>query len=597
MRGIYFKKLFGRLLEHKYIFLLIILNMIINNVCALCLPSLMADIVDIGIKQKGCKDPSMLENFASQSDILQNQTSYIIKTGLVMLLVTALIILISIWTGYLHARLSSKISYSLREDLFKSISKFSYQDRNKFETSSLLTRCISDVENVTGLIISFYQILLPPMMIIGGVVMIVRKSPTMSGVVLVGAICIAIMISVCFKIVTPKIKALQILNDKFNGILKERLTGVFITRVFGNENYEVGKFQKKHDELKNTSLFISRIMALISPAMTVFMNIVTAVILWIGANEISNSNINIGDMMAFLQYSVMVITSFLVISVVVSSIPKFWVSVERIYEILLMNSKLDEQSGNSESLKIKEIETIEFKNLSFKYENAQECTIKNINFKINKNDRIGIIGTMGSGKSTFVKLLMGFYDYFSGEILVNGNNIKNIDKKTYLEKIAYVPQSGSIFSGSILSNLELSNSDLKKEKIDMYSKVVCIDGFINEKGLDFKIERAGANISGGQRQRLALLRALMKDAGLYVLDDSFSKLDFKTGLSVRKNLFSEFERKTFVIISQRIETIKNLDKILVLDKGMMVGFGSHEYLLENCKIYREMVSLQFGGEG
>lgn len=585
-----------RLFAHKYIFLLIILNTVVNNICALYLPKLMADIVDIGIKQYGCKDISMLANFSSQADVLQNQISYILRTGLIMLGVTGIIILFSIWTSYLSSKLSSRISCSLREDLFNSINNLSYEDRGRFDTSSLLTRCTGDVENVTALILMFSQFLIPPFMIIGGVIMIIQKSPSMSAIILVGSILIAMMISICFKIITPKIKMLQVLSDKFNRIFKERLTGISITRIFGNESYETEKFKKSHDELKNTSLFVSRISALISPVMTVLMNMTTALILWIGANEINNSNINIGDMMAFFQYAVMVITSFLVMSFFISSIPKSWVSVERVYEILCMYSNKGNGVQNAASENIKKINSIELKNLSFKYSNAEEYALKNINLKLDAQNSIGIIGTMGSGKSTLIKLLMGFYDSFEGNILIDGISMKNLNKEKFMENVAYVPQNSSIFSGDILSNLKLASSEINEEIIDEYSKIVCIDEFMKEKGLDFKIERGGRNVSGGQRQRLALLRAILKKADLYILDDSFSKLDFKTGLKVRKNLFSKFQEKIFVIISQRIETIKNLDKILVLDKGCAVGFGSHSELMGSCDIYKEMVALQFGGE-
>lgn len=556
----------------------------------------MADIVDIGIKQYGCEDLGMLARFSSQADILQNQISYILKTGLVMLGVTGIIILLSVWTSYLNSRLSAKISYSLREDLFGCISNLSYEERNRFETSSLLTRCTGDVENVTSLILLFSQFLMPPFMIIGGVVMIVNKSPSMSAIILLGSLVIAILIGICFRIVTPKIKALQILNDKFNCILKERLTGVAITRIFGNESYEVNRFKKSHDKLKNTALFVSRISAFVSPIMTVLMNMVTAFVLWIGANEIYKANMNIGDMMAFFQYAVMVITSFLVMSVFISSIPKSWVSVERIYEILSINpvKKVGLCACGGELAE--EISDIEFKNLSFKYPNAEDYVLKNINLKIEKGSAIGIIGTMGSGKSTLAKLLMGFYDSFEGDILIGGVSMKNLNKEKFTQSIAYVPQGGSIFSGDILSNMKLADPEVNKETINEYAEIVCIDEFINEKGLDFKIERAATNVSGGQRQRLALLRAILKKADLYILDDSFSKLDFKTGLKVRRNLFSRFNEKIFIIISQRIETIKNLDKILVLDKGQAVGFGTHSELLGSCEIYKEMVSLQFGGD-
>ncbi len=596
MKVEYLKRLVSRLLKHKYIFLLIIINTVINNLCALYLPSLMADIVDIGIKQKGCKDIGMIENFSSQADILQNQITYILKTGFMMLLITGLIIFISIWTSYLYSKLSSKISCSLREDLFVKITNFSHEERSKFSASTLLTRCVGDADSVTGLILLFSEFLMPPFMIFGGMIMIMSKSSVMSGLVMVGSFIISVIIFISFKAMTPNIKVLQTLNDKFVRILKERLTGISVTRIFGNENYESQKFENSHDELKNTSLFVSKVMALSTPLLTVIMNMLTALILWIGANEISKSKIDIGDMMAFLQYSAMVITSFLTISVFISSIPKSWVSVERVYEILSMNSGKSKISNSPQILQIDKIESIEFKNLKFRYWDAKGYALKDINFKIGKGSHVGVIGTMGSGKSTLLKLLMGFYDFFGGDILINGKSIKNFNKKEFAKNIAYVPQNGSIFSGSIISNLELANSSSDKEKVTKYAKLACIDRFINRKGFNFKIERAGANISGGQRQRLALLRALLKDASVYILDDSFSKLDFKTGLKVRNNIFSEFKENIFIVVSQRIETIRNLDKILVLDKGKIVGFGSHEELLKNCEIYKEMVSLQFGGD-
>ncbi len=556
----------------------------------------MADIVNIGIKQKGCKDVSMFAKFATEADVLQNQISYILKTGTVMLLLTGVIIVVSIWTSYLQSKLFSKISCSLREDLFESVNNLSYSERSKFDTSTLLTRCIGDVENVTGLILLFSQCLIPPIMIIGGMIMMISKSQGMSLIIEGGSIFVAVVIFICFKVATPKIKELQLLNDKFNRILKERLTGISITRIFGNENYEAQKFKKSHDKLKDTSLFVSRMLVFVSPFITAFTHAATTLVLWVGANEISNSKINIGDMMAFFQYAVMVITSFLAMSLFISSIPRSWVSVERVYEILCEQNIKNKELSQAENSQVKKIEDIEFKNFSFKYSNAEEYVLKNINLKIEKQNRIGIIGTMGSGKSTLIKALMGFYDSFEGDVLICGKSIRNLNRKKFMESIAYVPQNGAIFSGDILSNLKLANPEINEEIINKYAKIVCIDELINKKGFDFKIERSGANISGGQRQRLALLRAILKKAEIYVLDDSFSKLDFKIGLKVRKNLFSEFKEKIFVIISQRIETIKNLDKILVLDKGQIIGFGSHSELLENCKMYREMVSLQLGGD-
>lgn len=590
----YIKNFLKYLKPHKITIVFIILSIAVSQVCSLFLPALMADIVDIGIKQRGVRDLSLLSGFESESEILKNQTSYIIHVGLIMLAVTLIIIIFTIWTSYLISKMSSSISSDIRKDVFEKIIDFSYMEMDKFSVSSLITRTTNDVEHVKAALLMVTQIIVPPVMMAGGIIMALKKSTSMSWLIAVGAVASVSIILISFKFVMPKIKILQLLADKFNLIIKERLTGTLLIRAFGNENLELNKFKKFNSELSNTSLFVGRIMSVMSPVLTILMNIISIAVIWMGASAINRSEMNVGDIMAFLQYSIMVISAFLMLSIMFAMIPKALVSVERVFEIL--NEKPKSKNFEMKGLDINSIKKVEFKNVSFKYPGAKECILQNISFSVKSGESVGIIGTTGSGKSTLVKLLMGFYEPCDGEILINDIDSKNINKSELGKVIGYIPQSGMIFSGSIASNLRLGNEKANDEELLDAVKVSQIYDFVKEKGFNFPISQAGSNVSGGQRQRLAVARALVKKSSFYIFDDSFSKLDFKTDANLRKSLSEHLKNSLIFIISQRIGTIKNSNKILVLDEGQLVGAGTHEELIKNCKIYNEMVKLQVGSE-
>ncbi len=592
---IYIKNFLKYLKPYKAAVIFIFLSITVSQVCSLFLPSLMSDIVDIGIKQRGVRDLSLLTGFESEAEILKNQTSYIINIGLIMLAVTLIMIIFTILTNYLISKMSSSISSDIRRDVFERIMDFSYTEMDKFTVSSLITRTTNDVEHVKSVLLTVTQIIIPPIMMAGGVIMALKKSASMSWVIALGAVVSAGIMAICFKLIVPKIKVLQLLADKFNLVIKERLTGALIIRTFGNENFEHDKFQKSNAKLTDTSLFVGRVIATVSPVLTIFMNIISIAVIWMGAGAISRLEMNVGDVMAFLQYSIMVISAFLMLSIMFAIIPKALVSVERVFEVLNKDSK-NYKAEDQENIAINSIENIEFKNVSFKYPGAKEYVLRNINFSVKPGESVGIIGTTGSGKSTLIKLLMGFYEPYEGKILIDGTDAKNIKKSELRKAVGYVPQNDMLFSGDIASNLKLGNKAASEEQLLNAVKISQMYDFIKEKGFNFLLSQAGGNISGGQRQRLAIARAVIKKSSLYVFDDSFSKLDFQTDARLRRSLSEHLKGSMVFIVSQRIGTIKNLNKILVFNMGKLVGIGTHEELVKSCGIYKETVNLQIGTE-
>lgn len=595
----YIKKFSKYLRSYRSTIVLLLLSMIASQVCSLFLPALMSDIIDIGIKQRGVENLSLLSNFGSEAEVLQNQTFYIMRVGLIMLAVTLVMIVFTVWTNYLVSKMSSGISANIRKDVFEKIMDFSYTEMDKFSVSSLITRTTNDVEHVKIALLMVTQIIIPPIIMIGGVVMALQKSASMSWLIALGSTISVVVILVSFKLIMPRIKVLQFLTDKFNLIIKERLTGTTIIRTFGNESFEQDKFEKSNTELTDTSLFVSRTMAFMSPILTICMNIAGIAIIWLGAGAISRSEMNVGDVMAFSQYSVMVISAFLMFSFMFALIPKALVSVKRVFEILNEDTQKYE-SDNSQKPQAEfnadVIEKIEFRNVSFKYSGAKEYVLENISFSVKAGEHIGIIGTTGSGKSTLIKLLMGFYEPCEGEIIINGLNSKSITKSELRKSIGYVPQNGVLFSGDISSNLRFGNDNARDVEFFTAVKISQIYDFVEKNGFNFAISQGGSNVSGGQMQRLAIARAIVKKSSLYIFDDSFSKLDFKTDARLRKSLFEYLKNTLIFIVSQRIGTIKNLDKILVLDSGKLVGTGTHEELVKNCTVYSEISKLQLGGE-
>lgn len=552
----------------------------------------MSDIVNIGIKQRGFVDLSLMDSAMSESEIIANQTSYILLKGAIMVGITLIIILFNLFTGYISSKMSADMSLKLRREIFLKIMNFSYDDFDKFSASSLITRATSDVENLKSMIITFTRIAILPIVIAAGTFMALQKSVAMSGIMAGGAFGATVCVVICFLLIIPKIKIFQKLFDNFNAIIKERLSGVQLIRIFGREKFECEKFKKSNEKLTSTSLFINKITIMIAPFITIIINLMTVFIIWVGAENISTSCMNIGDLMAFLQYSTIVITAFINFSVMISSISKFWVSAERIFEIL----DIQTVKKTSDKKLISNINTIAFENVGFKYPEAQENVLKNIDFSISSGQTIAVTGTTGSGKSTFVKLLLGLYSPNEGSIMINGVNLKNINKESFLQRISYVPQNEMLFSGSIEKNLRIAKECASQEELIDSLNIAQMSNFLSENGLDFKILKNGSNISGGQRQRIAIARAINKDADVYIFDDCFSRLDFITDLNLRKAIGVKLNNAIKIMISQRISSIKNSDYIIVLDEGKISGIGTHTELLKNCEVYRKMAELCLGKE-
>ncbi len=596
MKFQYIRKLMSYLAPHKLTIIILLLGSLAGQACALFLPGLMSNIVDIGIKQNGLADSSALATL-SEAEILNNQTAYILRMGLIMLALTAAYMLITVFVNYFMSKTSAGISAKIREDVFKKVMSFSNKEFDDISAASMINRTTMDVESVKQVILMTPQVIMPPIMMVGGIIMALQKSPSMSWLIGVGSIIVALFVFLVFRLITPKFKLLQKLLDKFNLIIKEQFSGAAVIRAFGANTFELERFTEANSELSNTNLFITKIITLMQPIMTISMNFISILIIWFGAEQISNSTIQIGDMMAFMQYATMVITAFAMLSFMIAMIPRALISIERVFEILDKENSLKDPE-NPKSLGSDFKGKIEFKNVSFKYLNAKEYVIKDINFTAKPKETIGILGSTGCGKTTLISLIPRFYDATQGEVLIDGINVKDITKSELRTKIGYVPQTGTLFSGDIASNLRYGDENASDEVLMEVAEIAQIADFVkeNEKGLHAPISQTGSNVSGGQKQRFSIARTLVKNTKIYIFDDSFSKLDFKTDLALRKALLKHAADSTVLIVSQRIGTIMNADKILVMDEGRIIGQGTHEELLKTCEVYKEIANLQIAQE-
>ena len=585
----YFKMVSNYLKPYVGFILIALVFMLGNQFCSLYIPSLMAKIVDIGIKQHGFENSDMINTALSQGEIISSQTNYIFKIGSVMMVVTLISVVLTVVYNYMLSKISSKVSNDLRKDLYSKIMKFSLYDLNKISVSSLITRTTRDAQNVHSFLFSITNFIMPVILMAGGIGFAIKKSQKLSPVLLIGSVFAAGMIMIIFKFVIPKVKIMQLLGDKFNLIMKERLSGITTVRTFVNEDLEEKRFKECNDSLFENSIYISKFMSFILPSVVIILNLVNVYVIWVGAKEIENSTMAVGDIMAFFQYIMMIIMSFIMLVLSVIRIPKYWISVERVCKVLEISKNSDFSEENSNFYNEK-IEKIEFKNVSFKYSGAEDYIIKNVNFTIKKGETIGIIGTTGCGKSTLARILSGFLVPTEGKILFNDKEIKPNDK--FLGKVGYIVQNAPLFNGDIEYNLKIANPLATKEEIMQALKDAEIYDFVVKNGLDKNISGANFSVSGGQRQRLSIARALLKDCDVYVFDDSFSRLDFKTDLNVRKNLSNRLKDKIVFVISHRIGTIKNADKIIVLDQGGIIGLGDHKSLTLNCSLYKEILSMQ-----
>ncbi|MDK2805635.1 MAG: ATP-binding cassette, subfamily multidrug efflux pump [Thermoanaerobacterium sp.] len=526
------------------------------------------------------------------------QMNYILTTGLIMLLITILSAACSILVGFLGSRIAAGFSRDIRKSLFTRVESFSSEEFDKFSTASLITRTTNDITQIQMLIVFMIRMIFyAPMIGIGGVIRAVGKSASMSWIIALAVIVLLGLVSTVFSIALPKFKSVQKLVDRLNLVARENLAGMMVIRAFNTQEFEENRFDKANRDITNTMLFINRVMITMFPAMMLIMNGVTLLIVWVGAHDIANSSMQVGDMMAFMQYAIQIIFAFLMMSMMFIMIPRASVSASRIAEVLETEPTVIDPK---ESKKFDESQkgVVEFRNVSYRYPGAEEDAIKNITFKAEPGKTTAIIGSTGSGKSTLVNLIPRFYDATEGQVLVDGVDVKDVKQHDLREKIGYVPQKISLFKGTVMSNIKFGNENATDEEVKKAAEVAQAAEFIERlpDGYDSEISQDATNISGGQKQRLSIARALVKKPEIYIFDDSFSALDFKTDRALRKALKEYTGNSTVIIVAQRISTIMNADQIIVLDDGKIAGIGTHEELMKNCETYREIAYSQLSKE-
>ena len=526
--------------------------------------------------------------------IIKQDMPAIWHNGLAMILVTAAGGLCSIVIGFLASRIATGMAQKLRTELFERVESFALADFNKFSTASLITRSTNDIQQIQMTSILLLRLaLMAPIMAIGGLQKAIHNAPNLSWIIALAVSVLLVVIAVLFVIAVPRFKKLQTLVDKLNLVTRENLVGLKVIRAFHNEKIEQKKFQQANTELNKMGLFLNRLMMLLDPIMTLVMNFSSVAIVWFGAHLISSGNLQIGNMMAFLEYAMQVIISFLLLSMVFIMVPRAAVSVKRVGEVLdTLPSIVDPPSP--QQLPHDATGKIEFKDVTFTYLDAGLPVLSSINFTAEPGQTTAFIGSTGSGKSTLINLIPRFYDVSAGQILLDGVDIRQLKLEDLYDQIGYVPQKGVLFSGTIASNIKYGNAKASQKLVEKSAKIAQAAEFISELKNGYKndIAQGGSNVSGGQRQRLSIARAIAVEPNVYIFDDSFSALDFKTDAKLRSALAKETKHKTVLIVGQRINTIMNADKIIVLDEGKIVGQGTHQELMKDCEVYQEIAASQ-----
>ena len=530
---------------------------------------------------------------AAGGDIHALQRQYLLKTGGKMLALTLLMAAVAIAAGFLAARIGAKVGMELRGKVFKKVVTFTNREMDQFSTASLITRSTNDIQQVQMVSTMMLRMLIyAPILGIGGVIHVLNTGAGMEWIILVAVVTILVFVGILMKIAMPKFKQMQQKVDGLNLISREILTGLMVIRAFVREDVEEERFDEANKDLTKTMLFTNRVMTFMMPVMMLLMNGLSVLIVWVAANRIDAGVMQVGTMTAFITYTMQIVMAFLVICMFSIMLPRAGVAADRIEEVLDTEVLVQDAEGAGELTDVKGY--VEFHHVDFKYPGAEECVLEDIDFTAEPGKTTAIIGSTGCGKSTLIQLIPRFYDVTNGRITIDGTDIREVTQESLRNQIGLVPQKGILFSGTIASNLRFGKEDATEAELEKAAEIAQATEFINEKSekYDSSIAQGGSNVSGGQKQRLSIARAIAKNPKIYIFDDSFSALDFKTDAALRKALGDNVKDSTVIIVAQRISTILHADQILVLDDGRIVGKGTHESLLKDCEVYQQIAKSQ-----
>jgi len=593
MGMIFLIKLFRFLKQYTLQIVAIVILIFTQVLANLYLPTLMADIVDKGIVQKNVVQTISFLGYSGS----YKGTDYIIRIGIIMLIISAGGVICSVISAFLSSKTSVGLGRIIRNKLFTKVEGFSLHEFDKVGTATLITRTTNDVTQVqTATVMIFSIMLFAPLTAIGGIVMALREDTQLTWIFAVVIPLLGIIIGITLKFAMPLFKLMQVKIDKLNLVLRESLTGIRVVRAFNRIDTEKARFDDANTDLMNNAVKVNKIMAFLLPIMMLIMNVTTVGIIWFGGKRIDAGSMEVGSLIAFMQYGMQILFGFLMLAMVFIMIPRAQASAIRINEVLEMEPEIidpkkfisaDKQSG-----------FVEFKDVTFSYPGADQPAISNISFSTRPGETTAIIGGTGSGKSTLINLIPRFYDATSGQVLVDGVDVREMSQESLRSKIGFVPQNTVLFTGTIAENIKYGRSNATTEEIQHAATVAQATDFINEtkEGYDHLIAQGGTNVSGGQKQRLSIARALVRKPEIYIFDDSFSALDFKTDAKLRAALKKETADSTVIIIAQRVATVMDADRIIVIDDGAICGMGTHKELLSSCKIYHEIVSSQLSEE-